>query len=336
MADAGVGSRRACEAMIEDGQVEVNSVLVRGLPAWVDPEQDHIVVAGHPLPKADRKLYIMLNKPAHTLSTAKDEPGSDRRTVLELVDHPAAARLFPVGRLDYETVGLILLTNDGELANRLTHPRYGVPKTYRVTVKGELDEEAIKELQRGIYLAQRKSGHTDGGARTASVEIELVARDRDKTVVSLTLREGRNRQVRRMLAAVGYPVRKLERIGMGPVRLKGLARGAWRELTRDEIWALKRAAADARREDPEKTTESESGKRPRRNRNREQLKKTPYVSPHASMVPANIKNRKIKNAINRAGNEKGFVPKPKPVEEEVQDKAQPKAQPKKGTDRPRK
>lgn len=325
MADAGVGSRRACEAMIENGEVEVNSKLVTKLPAWVDPEEDHIVVAGRALPKADRKLYIMLNKPSNTLSTNKDEPGSDRRTVVQLVNHPAAARLFPVGRLDYDTVGLIILTNDGELANRLTHPRYGVPKTYRVTVKGELDEAAIKELERGIYLAQRKAGQTDGVAKTAHVEIELIARDRERTVVSLTLREGRNRQVRRMLAAVGYPVRKLERTGMGPVRLRGLPRGGWRELTREEIRDLRKSAAVAYREDKKPNQASRPATQrggqgagqgsvgpnggSRRSRKRNQPKKGPYVSPNAGQ-DVHIRNRTIKNAINRAGNERGFVPKP--------------------------
>lgn len=311
MADAGVGSRRACEAMIEDGLVEVNSVRVDKLPAWVDPEEDHIVVDGKPLPKADRKIYIMLNKPPNTLSTNQDEPGSDRRTVTQLVNHPAAARIFPVGRLDYDTVGLILLTNDGEMANKLTHPRYGVPKTYRVTVKGELDEEAIKELEHGIYLAQRKAGQTDGVAKTAHVEIKLVARDRDRTVVSLTLREGRNRQVRRMLAAVGYPVRKLERTGMGPVRLKGLARGEWRELTRDEIQNLRRSAATAYGEQKKPTQASRPGASggSGRVRKRNQPAKDPYMSPNAGQ-DVNIRNRTIKNAINRAGNEQGFVPKP--------------------------
>jgi len=211
-----------------------------------------------------------------------------------------------------------LLTNEGELANKLTHPRYGVPKTYRVTVKGELDEQAIKELERGIYLAQRKAGQTDGVAKTAHVEIELVARDRARTIVSLTLREGRNRQVRRMLAAVGYPVRKLERTGMGPVRLKGLARGAWRELTREEIKSLRIAAAQSMR-DEKKTTQASrpatngaqggQGEGSRRIRKRNKPKKTPYMSPSAGQ-DVYIRNRTIKNAINRAGNEKGFVPKP--------------------------
>lgn len=308
MADAGVGSRRACEALIESGDVTVNGHLVTALPAWVDPDEDRIVVAGKVVSQPDRKLYIMLNKPPRTLSTAKDEPGSDRRTVTELVDHPAAPRLFPIGRLDYDTVGLILLTNDGELANRLTHPRYGVPKTYRVVVKGSLDEDAIKELERGIFLAQRKAGQTVGGSRTAHVEIALVAREKDKTTVELTLREGRNRQVRRMLAAVGYPVKKLERVGMGPVKLKGLARGQWRELTRDEIRLLKRAAADQRRDEKagargEKNPKPETGTSTgsRRSRSKAQReRKAPYISPEVTEPSGPIRKRTIKNAINRA------------------------------------
>lgn len=243
LADAGIGSRRACEALIEAGEVEVNGVLVATLPAWVDPDEDRIVVEGRPLPKPERKTYLLLNKPPRTLSSLKDEPGADRRTVAELVDHPSVSHLFPVGRLDYDTVGLVLMTNDGDLANRLTHPRYGVPKTYRVLVKGALDTTAVADLERGIYLAERKAGSTVGAKRTSRVEITLIHQDREGTVLELTLREGRNRQVRRMMAAVGYPVRKLERVGMGPIRLKGVARGAWRELTRDEVWALRRASA---------------------------------------------------------------------------------------------
>lgn len=290
MADAGVGSRRACEALIEAGEVTVNGQIVTDLPVWVDPEEDRIVVQSKVLPKPERLVYVMLNKPPRTLSAAKDEPGYDRRTVTELVDHPAAPRLFPVGRLDYETVGLILLTNDGELANRLTHPRYGVPKTYRVSVKGKLDQEAIQELERGIFLAQRKEGQTHGAKRTAHVEIELIAQDRDSTVMELTLREGRNRQVRRMLAAVGYPVRKLERVGMGPVKLKGVARGAWRELTRDEIKALRKSAA-IKLEPDRKSSSHQSTKKP----------KTPYVDPRSGPSKG-VRRRSIKNAINRTTN----------------------------------
>lgn len=326
LADAGIGSRRACEQLIEAGEVEVNGRVVAQLPAWVDPEEDRIVVQGRPVPRPERRLYVLLNKPARTLSTVADEPGADRRTVTDLVDHPGASRLFPVGRLDYDTVGLILLTNDGDLANRLTHPRYGVPKTYRVVVKGLLGEEAVAELERGIYLAERKAGHTVGAKKTAHVEIKVISQNRENTTLEMTLREGRNRQVRRMLAAVGYPVRKLERIGMGPIRLKGVARGAWRELTRDEVWALKRAAADGRTEvdgetesdgsgapaRPKARSQKEGGPKPARDRStrtavRKTTKKTGRKTGRAAayepppLDPGEpIRRRTMKNAINRA------------------------------------
>ena len=248
LADAGVASRRACEALIEEGHVEVNGELVTTLPAWADPAQDTILVDGRPIrrEKPDNH-YILLNKPARTLTTVEDEPGADRRTVVDLVDHPAAPRLFPVGRLDFETTGLVLLTNDGDLANRLTHPRYGVPKTYRVKVRGRIDPEAVGELEEGSYLADRKGGQTTGASRTSRVELAVLRWDGPDTWLELTLREGRNRQVRRMLSAVGYPVKKLERVAMGPLRLKGVARGSWRVLAAHEVRALRRSAAQAER-----------------------------------------------------------------------------------------
>lgn len=244
LADAGVASRRECERLIESGAVEVNGEVVTQLPIFVDPENDRILVEGRPVRREpERKLYLLLNKPSRTLTTNADEPGSDRRTVIDLVDHPQKSRLFPVGRLDYDTTGLLLLTNDGDLANQLTHPRYGVPKTYRAVVKGTIEDDAVAELERGIFLADRKAGRTLGASRTAHVEVRVVLREHQRTTLELTLREGRNRQVRRLLAGVGYPVKSLERIGMGPLSLKGVARGHWRELDRHEIRALKRAAA---------------------------------------------------------------------------------------------
>ena len=243
LADAGLASRRASEELIRLGRVRVNGDVVRELPCFVDPDTDRIEVDHKPVPKPERHVYILLNKPARVLSTVLDEPGADRRTVIDLVDHPSRARLFPVGRLDYDTTGLVLLTNDGELANRLTHPRYAVHKTYRAVVKGRLEDEDAAKLEHGIYLAERKAGRTDGAARTARVSIKIARRDRDRTTLEIELREGRNRQVRRMLAKVGCPVKKLERVAMGPLRLKGLARGEWRELTRTELGAL-RAASD--------------------------------------------------------------------------------------------
>ena len=241
MADAGVASRRDCEKLIEEGTVEVNGHLVAKLPAWVDPAEDRIVVNGRPLPPREKPTYVVLNKPVRTLTASRDEPGADRRTVLDLIDHPRKASLFPVGRLDYDTVGLLLLTNDGELANRLTHPRYGVPKTYRAIVRGELTEDDTKRLERGMFLSDRRHGSTVGGVRTLPAEIRVVHAESGRSTIDLVIREGRNRQVRRMLAAVELSVKKLERTAMGPLRLKGVPRGSWRPLTSSEVTSLKKA-----------------------------------------------------------------------------------------------
>ena len=240
LSQAGVASRRACEALIEEGRVEVNGRVVTRLPVFVDVSSDRIRVDGKVVAAPDRKLYVMLNKPARTVTTARDEPGLDRRTVVDLVDHPSGIRLFPVGRLDFETMGLLLLTNDGEMANALTHPRYGLAKTYRAIVRGRLADEDIESIERGIYLADRKEGRSTGASRTARVQVEIIRRDRDRTTLQITLKEGRNRQVRRMLASIGYPIKRLERVAIGPLKLKGVARGAWRELSRDELRTLRR------------------------------------------------------------------------------------------------
>ncbi len=239
MAEAGVGSRRRCEELIEQGRVRVNGARIADLPVWVDPEQDEIEVAGRILPRATRHIYVMLNKPRNVVSTLSDPAG--RKTLTDLVNHPAAERLYPVGRLDYDTTGLILMTNDGELANQLTHPRYGVHKSYRAVIKGLLADEDIASLERGIFLAERREGRTVGARRAAHVGLKVVRRDRDRTILELTLAEGRNRQVRRMLANVGHPVRKLQRVGMGPIKLKGLQLGQWRELSSGELAALRNA-----------------------------------------------------------------------------------------------
>ena len=311
LADAGVASRRAAEELIAKGSVEINGNLVTDLPIWVNPEIDHIVVDGRPIPKSKpRHLYILLNKPARTLSTVEDEPGSDRRTVTDLVDHPSAPRLFPVGRLDYDTLGLILLTNDGELANRLTHPRYGVPKTYCIKLKGKLGPDAAKQIEEGIYLADRKEGHTVGASRTSHVEIAILRTERDATHIELTLREGRNRQVRRMLAAVGYPVLKLERTAMGPLQLRGVARGQWRELTSAELRNLRQAAAapgDASEKKSPNATRSRKSSSNRDPKSRasggsRSPKKTPVDSDLGPESPT-IKRRTMKNALNSAGRE---------------------------------
>lgn len=248
MADAGVASRRLAEELILAGRVTVNSQPVDTLPAWVNPQLDRIHVDGVLVPPPERLIYIILNKPAHTLATSADEPGFDRRTVLDLVDHPAAPRLFPVGRMAYETLGLVLLTNDGELANRLTHPRYGVPKTYRAVVRGQLTEQDLEQIQQGIHLAERKATKGQPNHRASRVELAIERAEPERTLLVITLREGRNMQVERMMAAVGHPVRKLERVAMGPLKLKGVARGQWRELSAIEVKLLRRATASAARD----------------------------------------------------------------------------------------
>jgi len=241
MAEAGVASRRTAEELIGEGRVRVDGRVITDLPVWVDPAVDVVEIDGRRISGVPEKpVYVMLHKPRRCVCTVLDPEG--RRTVADLVQHPSRARLYPVGRLDFETSGLVLMTNDGELANKLTHPRYGVHKTYRATVRGRLDEEAVAELEQGVYLAERKAGRTDGAKRTMPVRMRLVSRDMDRTVLELTLQEGRNRQVRRMLAQVGCPVKKLVRVKMGSLRLKGLRVGDWRDLTKVELGSLKREA----------------------------------------------------------------------------------------------
>lgn len=264
MADLGIASRRESEAMIESGQVEVNGRVVTTLPVFVNPREDHIVVAGRPLPKqrgkaekggaVSRRIYVMLNKPGRTLSTTRDEAG--RRTVLDLVEHPSGARLYPVGRLGFDATGLLLLTNDGELTSRLTHARYGVPKTYRVEVKGDVDEAALRRLEREAFRGERRARRAEKAAaspiRAAASEgpvppsgriaMRIVKREGGRTVLEVTMAEGRNRQVERVLGEAGWPVKKLACVAVGPVKLSQVAPGEWRELEREEVKALRAAA----------------------------------------------------------------------------------------------
>jgi pseudouridine synthase len=235
LADAGVASRRACEELIEAGAVAVNGVVVRKLPVFVDPARDRIVVGGRRLRPGREPVYVMLFKPRGVVCTNSDPEG--RRRAIDLVQHPSGARLFPVGRLDVDSSGLLLLTNDGELANQLTHPRHGVHKIYEVTVKGALDAEAVAKLESGLFLHDRRYGRA---ARTGHCRLRLLKRDRDRTHLLLELREGRNRQVRRMLANVGHQVKKLRRVRIGPLELRGLRPGQWRDLTGREVGMLKR------------------------------------------------------------------------------------------------
>ena len=237
-----MGSRRACEQLIAEGEVAVNGRAITDLPAWVHPVTDRITVRGKPVKPAEPTVYIMLFKPRGYVCTNDDPDGRPR--AVDLVRHPSRSRLYSVGRLDLDSSGLLLLTNDGELANRLTHPRYGVHKRYEVTIAGALEEKDLKRLERGLYLTGRREPprQKDAASRTKHSRLKLVKRDRDRTRLQMELREGRNRQIRRMMAQLGHPVKKLRRVQMGPLKLRDLRPGQWRELLPKEVAALKRAA----------------------------------------------------------------------------------------------
>jgi 23S rRNA pseudouridine2605 synthase len=229
LAQAGIASRRASEVLISEGRVEVNSEVVLEQGRRVDPERDVIRVDGARIPPPRRHRYLALNKPRGVIATMDDPEG--RRTIADLLDTRQLRneRLFHVGRLDTDSEGLLIMTNDGDLAQRLAHPSYEVPKTYIAEVQGMVSEQTLKRLRRGITLE-------DGPVRPTSVKI--VSSAGDKTLLKITLQEGRNRIVRRTMEAVGHPVRRLSRIGIGPVRLGNLKVGEYRELTREELGGL--------------------------------------------------------------------------------------------------
>ncbi|HVW33786.1 MAG TPA: pseudouridine synthase [Acidimicrobiia bacterium] len=228
LARAGLGSRRACEELIAGGRVEVNGAVAE-LGQRVDPERDRVTVDGVTLPVRPGLVYYLLNKPAKVVTTASDPQG--RPTVLQLV--PAEPRVFPVGRLDWETEGLLLLTNDGELAHGLTHPSRGVPKTYLAEVGGVPGRAALRRLREGVEL--------DDGP-TAPARVRLAQATATGAALEIVIHEGRNRQVRRMCEAVGHPVRRLVRTRFGPLHDQRLAPGDWRPLSPPEIRALYAAA----------------------------------------------------------------------------------------------
>ncbi len=228
--------------MIERGRVAVNGTVVSRLPVFVDPGVDRITVDGRPLRPPERRLYVMLNKPERVLSTTADEPGAERKTVLDLVKHPSGVRLYPVGRLEYEATGLVLLTNDGELARVLTHPSSLIPRVYQAVIRGTPTPLIVQGLQRDIARAQAKIAHRAGQLHTSRVELAIRDQAGDRTTLELTLKEGRSPLVRPVLTRAGFPLRRLELVSIGPLALSGLARGQWRELEREEIHALRKAA----------------------------------------------------------------------------------------------
>lgn len=236
LSEVGVASRRHAEDLIEAGRVLVNDVVVDQLPAFVDPKKDRVVVDGTPV-RIQALEYFIVHKPKGVVCTNRDPAG--RLRAVDLLP-PTRAPLNVVGRLDAESTGLLLMTNDGELAERITHPRLALPKVYRVEVRGQVPRDFVASMKKGVRLAEGKA--------TAS-DVEIVRRSRERSILKITLREGRNRQIRRMLARLNHPVKTLKRVQIGPLNLKGLPVGACRRLTVRELAELRKAiqAAKARR-----------------------------------------------------------------------------------------
>ena len=228
MAHAGIGSRRACEKIIEQGLVTVNGQRAT-LGMKANPDKDRIEVKGEPIRTAEKLIYIALNKPRGVISAAKSP--DPRPTVLDLIDHPG--RLYPVGRLDIESEGLMLLTNDGKLANRLTHPRFGHEKEYNILVAQRPDEKQLAAWRNGVVL--------EDGYRTKPVDVRVTGTKGKGAWLQVILKEGRKRQIREMGKLTGLPVVKITRVRIGSLQLGDLKPRQWRHLTEDEIQQLKGA-----------------------------------------------------------------------------------------------
>lgn len=228
MSRAGLGSRRASEDLIKAGRVKING-RVATLGDKANPEHDRVTVDGDEL-TFEPRTYIMLNKPRGVISSTDDDLDEARPTVRGLVD--VEGHIYPVGRLDKTSEGLILLTNDGKLAHRLTHPRFEHEKVYEVEVAGHPDDEVLARWRSGIMLR---------GKRTLPATVEVLSSDRDNSHLRITMREGRKRQIRRVADRLGHPVQRLVRVQIGPLRLGDLPIGKWRRLKTDEIAALKEA-----------------------------------------------------------------------------------------------
>lgn len=235
LAQAGIASRRKCEDLIVAGKVEVNGEVVTTLGTKADPDQDIITVSGRPI-RNEKKVYLVMNKPKGVITSASDPEG--RKIVSDYL-RDIKERVYPVGRLDYDTEGLLLLTNDGEFANLLTHPKHHVPKTYMATVKGVPHGSELDKLKAGIML-------DDGMTAPADVEYKDIDTVKNEATISITIHEGRNRQVRRMFEAISHPVIKLKRISFGDLLLQNLKRGLFRHLTKDEVEDLIKLAKTPR------------------------------------------------------------------------------------------
>lgn len=228
MAECGVASRRACESLITAGLVKVNGTVVTELGTKIDPAIDQVEYQGSVLKASEVRTTVILNKPAGYVTTSHDQFG--RPNVTELIDLPGV-RLYPVGRLDYQTTGLLLLTNDGDLAYYLTHPGSHVPKVYQVQARGEITKEEMQQLENGIVL--------EDGTRTSPCRIKPIRIKDEVSRLEMTIYEGKNHEVRRMMKAVGHPVLSLRRVQEGNLRLGSLKEGSYRILSEHEVQVLK-------------------------------------------------------------------------------------------------
>ena len=231
LSEAGVASRRAIEEMIVEGRITVNDKLVLALPCFVDPDSDRVTVDDNLVRLAGDgpRRYFLLNKPKDVVCTSRDEMG--RRRAIDCIP-PVGVRLYCVGRLDAGSTGLILLTNDGELTQHLTHPSRGVMKTYLAEIVGHLTAEKVEQLKKGVYL---------DGRRTAGAMIRVLKRAGGRSLLEVRLTEGRNREIRRVLARLGHKVRRLHRSAIGAVNDRGLKVGSWRELSAAEVDKLRQS-----------------------------------------------------------------------------------------------
>lgn len=227
LAMAGIASRRACETLILDGRVQVNGKIVKELGIKVDPDVDEVRVDGEICRIKMKPVYIIMNKPKGVLTTVKDPFG--RPTIIDLLAG-VKERVFPVGRLDKDTEGLLIITNDGELSYKLTHPKHQIDKTYIAKVMGVPDEKDIRRLRKGIFLEDGK---------TAPAKVRILKKGKNFAVLEIIIHEGRKRQVRRMCEAIGHPVLSLRRTRIGNLTLRGLAPGGWRYMTEEEVNYLK-------------------------------------------------------------------------------------------------
>jgi 23S rRNA pseudouridine2605 synthase len=226
LAGAGVASRRRCEELISQGRVQVNGKVVTEPGTKVDGSEE-IRVDGKVIRPGNKKVYILLNKPAGYISSSKDQ--FSRKTVIDLVSS-VTERVYPVGRLDYDTSGLIILTNDGEFANMLMHPRHEVEKVYKAEVEGKLNAGEVEKLEKGLDI---------GGYVTAPASVRIIGESSYRSVVEIRMHEGKNRQVRRMFEAIGHPVIRLKRTAIGGITAGGLEEGRWRYLSKAEVEKLK-------------------------------------------------------------------------------------------------